>query len=131
MPDSDTCEWDTSFFERADLSELRATPNNETEGTKSVHFLFLNDLDAVPQKPNHIVIDVSGFSEKNVAAIHQFIKQLRKSKYVSAAPSARSFVSSTDCFIRKCRLSAGKQRASSRRLQRRRQVKSKCLQNVS
>jgi hypothetical protein len=64
-----------------DVDELASfLKANETEGTKSVHFLFLNDLDAVPQKPNHIVIDVSGFSEKNVAAIHQFIKQLSQAK---------------------------------------------------
>jgi hypothetical protein len=41
-------------------SYLRA---RETEGVMSVHVYFPNDMDASPQITNHIVINVSGFSE--------------------------------------------------------------------
>jgi hypothetical protein len=36
----------------------------EADGVKSVHFPFPNDADASPQISNHIVIDVSGFSNR-------------------------------------------------------------------
>ena len=41
----------------------------EADGVKSVHFFFPNDADASPQISNHIVIDVSGFSNGFVALI--------------------------------------------------------------
>jgi hypothetical protein len=34
----------------------------EAEGFKSVHFYFLNDLDAKTPTTNHVVIDLPGFS---------------------------------------------------------------------
>jgi len=37
--------------------------DRETEGVKSVHFYFPNDLDASTLTTNHIVIDLAGFSE--------------------------------------------------------------------
>jgi len=36
--------------------------DRETEGLKSVHFHFPNDLDASTQTNNHMVIDLAGFS---------------------------------------------------------------------
>jgi hypothetical protein len=36
---------------------------NETNGVKSVHFFFPNDLDTGPQISNHVAVNVSGFSE--------------------------------------------------------------------
>jgi hypothetical protein len=36
---------------------------NEADGVKSVHFFFPNDSDAGPQIANHVVVDVSGFSD--------------------------------------------------------------------
>ena len=36
--------------------------NREGEGVKSIHFYFPNDLDATTQTTNHMVVDVSGFS---------------------------------------------------------------------
>jgi hypothetical protein len=41
----------------------------EADGVKSVHFFFPNDPDSSPQISNHIVIDVSGFSNGFVALI--------------------------------------------------------------
>jgi hypothetical protein len=35
----------------------------EIDSEKSIHFFFPNDGDAGPQNPNHIVVDVSGFSD--------------------------------------------------------------------
>ena len=36
---------------------------NEADGVKSVHFFFPNDSDAGPQIANHVVVDVSRFSD--------------------------------------------------------------------
>ena len=36
---------------------------NESDGVKSVHFFFPNDSDAGPQTANHIVVDLTGFSD--------------------------------------------------------------------
>ena len=36
---------------------------NEEDGVKSVHFFFPNDSDAGPQIANHVVVDVSRFSD--------------------------------------------------------------------
>jgi hypothetical protein len=36
---------------------------NEADGVKSVHFFFPNDTDAGSQIANHIVVDLSGFSD--------------------------------------------------------------------
>jgi hypothetical protein len=47
-----------------DVDELASfLKANETDGAKSVHFFFPNDLDTDSQRSNHIAINVSGFSE--------------------------------------------------------------------
>ena len=40
---------------------------NEADGVKSVHFVFPNDSDAGPQMANHILVDLSGFSDGFIA----------------------------------------------------------------
>ena len=46
-----------------DVDELASFMKaNETDGAKSVHFVFPNDTSDGPQTSNHIVINVSGFS---------------------------------------------------------------------
>jgi hypothetical protein len=47
-----------------DVDELSSfVKANETDGAKSVHFFFPNDLDTGSQRSNHIAINVSGFSD--------------------------------------------------------------------
>jgi hypothetical protein len=47
-----------------DVDELASfLKANETDGAKSVHFFFPNDLDTDSQRSNHIAINVSGFSD--------------------------------------------------------------------
>jgi hypothetical protein len=47
-----------------DIEELASFIRaNETNGVKSVHFFFPNDVDTSPQISNHVTINVSGFSE--------------------------------------------------------------------
>jgi hypothetical protein len=52
------------FLESPDEQEELASylKDRETEGMKSVHFYFHNDLDASTQTTNHMVIDLAGFS---------------------------------------------------------------------
>jgi len=52
------------FLEMPDKQEELASYliARETEGAKTVHFYFPNDLDAGTPTTNHIVIDPSGFS---------------------------------------------------------------------
>jgi hypothetical protein len=56
---------DYIFLEsKDDVDELASfLKANETDGVKSIHFFFPNDGDAGPQNSNHIVVDVSGFSD--------------------------------------------------------------------
>jgi hypothetical protein len=48
----------------------------ESEGVKSVHFYFPNDLDATTPTTNHLVIDLSGFS----SGLAAFKKQCEKAR---------------------------------------------------
>jgi hypothetical protein len=52
------------LLESPDEQETLASylKDRETEGVKSVHVFFPNDLDASTQTTNHMVVDVSGFS---------------------------------------------------------------------
>ena len=52
------------FLESPDEQEELASylKDRETEGVKSVHFYFPNDLDASMRTTNHVVVDVAGFS---------------------------------------------------------------------
>ena len=54
----------TYFLESPDDQEQLASylKNRKSEGLKSVHFYFPNDLDASTQTTNHMVIDLAGFS---------------------------------------------------------------------
>jgi hypothetical protein len=57
------------FLESPDEQEELATylKDRETEGVKSVHFYFPNDLDADTQTTNDIIIELPGFSGGAVA----------------------------------------------------------------
>ena len=47
-----------------DVDELASyLKANEADSVKSVHFFFPNDVDAAPQISNHIVVNISGFSD--------------------------------------------------------------------
>ena len=60
---------DYIFLESPDMQEELASylKDRESEGLKSVHFYFPNDLDAGRQTTNHMVIDLAGFSAGVVA----------------------------------------------------------------
>ena len=55
---------DYVFLESSDEQEELASylKDRETEGLKSIHFYFPNDLDTSTQTTNHMVIDLAGFS---------------------------------------------------------------------
>ena len=49
---------------KGDVDELASyLKTNEADSVKSVNFFFPNDVDAAPQIANHIVVNISGFSD--------------------------------------------------------------------
>jgi hypothetical protein len=64
------------FLEGPEEQEQLATylEDKEGQGIKSVHFYFPNDLDAGPEILNHVIVDVSGFTE-GVAAFQKACEQ--------------------------------------------------------
>jgi hypothetical protein len=68
--------WNNIFLETSDEQEQLATylKDKESQGIKSVHFYFPNDLDAGPEILNHVIVDVSGFTE-GVVAFQQACEQ--------------------------------------------------------
>jgi hypothetical protein len=57
------------FLEAFEEQERLATylKDKESQGIRSVHFYFPNDLDAGPEILNHVIVDVTGFTEGVVA----------------------------------------------------------------
>ena len=57
------------FLEASEEQEQLATylKDKESQGIKSVHFYFPNDLDAGPEILNHVTVDVSGFTHGVIA----------------------------------------------------------------
>jgi hypothetical protein len=57
------------FLEAFEEQERLATylKDKESQGIRSVHFYFPNDLVAGPEILNHVIVDVTGFTEGVVA----------------------------------------------------------------